>query len=77
MFSYDLADQVTAVQHNMSNPDTTPGRAKTSIMIPMATGLYAPTGINKQYDVNGTANNLNQYNNVTEQRLAVQSHISR
>ena len=66
VFAYDLADQVTAVQHNIANPDTTPVPGQNIIYDSNGNRIwYTSTGVNKHYDVNGTASNLNQYNDVT------------
>jgi RHS repeat-associated protein len=66
VFAYDLADQVTAVQHNIANPNTTPVPGQNIYYDSNGNRTwYAPPEINKHYDVNGTASNLNQYNNVT------------
>jgi YD repeat-containing protein len=58
VFAYDLADQVTAVQH-ISNPDTTPVPGQNIYYDSMETGLDTSSGDQQAMHVNGTARRIN------------------
>jgi RHS repeat-associated protein len=66
VFSYDLADQATAVQLDIANPNTADPGNPTIIYDSNGNRIwYAPPGINKHYDPPyGIASNLSQYTSV-------------